>query len=153
MQSRVMFYYVYRRTSDQVRPLLFFLCVKGPHWCYILAFFLVSPYPLASPFRLNHSFCLTPNWFIRIFWVSGIWGLVTQKVRPLPLRYMRFCKDWHVNKADESFSGENVCSGNMVAWRMGWLGLGGAIQKGFIAEVALEVDLWGGLGVLRWLRK
>ena len=32
---------------------------------------------------------------------------------------------------------------------MGWLGLGGAIQKGFIAEVALEVDLWGGLGVLQ----
>lgn len=29
---------------------------------------------------------------------------------------------------------------------MGWLGLGGAIQKGFIAEVALEVDLWGRTG-------
>lgn len=32
---------------------------------------------------------------------------------------------------------------------MRWLGLGGAIGKGFIAEVALEVDLGGGLGVLQ----
>lgn len=32
---------------------------------------------------------------------------------------------------------------------MGWVGLRGAIGKGFIAEVALDVDFWGGLGVLQ----
>ena len=29
---------------------------------------------------------------------------------------------------------------------MGWVGLGGAIGKGFIAEVARDVDFWGRTG-------